>query len=123
MCSRSSPYDAPASRLKDRRRGHRPILMTGEMTDAQMAYVAFTRHRDRVDLFYNRVDFATDAKPMRKLGRERLKDTTLDYQLAAPDPADLPEVPSSVLGPMGGRQRGRAGPPVGGAPVGLNTGA
>lgn len=82
----------------------RAYVLAGEMMDAQMAYVAFTRHRDRVDLFYNRVDFATDAKLMRTLGRERLKDTTLDYGGAVsafgPDPIDLPEAPPWVFGPM-----------------------
>lgn len=77
----------------------RAYVLAGEMMDAQTAYVAFTRHRDRVDLFYNRVDFPTDAKLMRTLGRERLKDTTLDHQHAGFDSADLPEVPSWVFGP------------------------
>lgn len=62
----------------------RSYVLAGEMFDAHMAYVAMTRHRERVDLFYNRVDFPTDAKLMRRFSRENLKDTTLDYSKAAP---------------------------------------
>ncbi|MFZ4602986.1 MAG: Ti-type conjugative transfer relaxase TraA [Caulobacterales bacterium] len=78
----------------------RTYVLAGEMMDAQMAYVACTRHRDSVDLFYNRQDFPTDAKLMRLLGHDRLKDTTLDYAWRELVDADLPQPPAFVFGPV-----------------------
>jgi Ti-type conjugative transfer relaxase TraA len=69
----------------------RTYVLAGEMMDAHLAYVALTRHRKRVDLFYNRVDFPTDAKLMRALARDRTKDTTIDYRPRIVVEADLPE--------------------------------
>lgn len=75
----------------------RAYVLAGEMFDAHMAYVAMTRHRERVDLFYNRVDFPTDAKLMRTFQRENLKDTTLDYVVTVPPEADLPRLDPRLL--------------------------
>jgi hypothetical protein len=47
--------------------------------DRHAAYVGLTRHRDAVTLHYGRDDFAEPARLARTLGRERTKDTTLDY--------------------------------------------
>lgn len=71
----------------------RTYVLAGEMMDAHMAYVALTRHRDRVDLFYNRVDFPTDAKLMRALARDRTKDTSVDHVRPIVLEIDLPETP------------------------------
>jgi ATP-dependent exoDNAse (exonuclease V) beta subunit len=57
--------------------------------DAHAAYVAMTRHRERVDLYYDREEFSTDQDLMRLLSRDRQKDSVLDYGLAhaaAPSP-------------------------------------
>ena len=54
------------------------VLATPHM-DRHAAYVGLTRHRDGVALHYAREDFANPATLARVLGRERAKDTTLDY--------------------------------------------
>ncbi len=48
--------------------------------DRHAAYVALTRHRDGVALHYGRDEFADAGRLARTLGRERLKDTSLDYE-------------------------------------------
>lgn len=53
--------------------------------DSHSAYVAMTRHRERVDLFYDREEFETDEGLMRLLSRDRQKDSVLDYA-ATPSP-------------------------------------
>lgn len=47
--------------------------------DRHAAYVALSRHRERVDLHYGRDDFAGDEKLARILSRERAKDMASDY--------------------------------------------
>jgi len=54
------------------------VLASGFM-DRHAAYVALTRHRDGMSLHYGRNEFRDDAALARTLGRERLKDTSLDY--------------------------------------------
>ncbi len=54
------------------------VLATPHM-DRHAAYVGLTRHRDGVALHYAREDFASPAALARVLGRERAKDTSLDY--------------------------------------------
>ncbi len=55
------------------------VLATPHM-DRHAAYVGLTRHRDGVALHYGRDDFAAPARLARVLGRERAKDTSLDYE-------------------------------------------
>ncbi len=54
------------------------VLASAHM-DRHAAYVALTRHRDGVALHYGRDEFADGRQLARALGRERAKDTTLDY--------------------------------------------
>jgi Ti-type conjugative transfer relaxase TraA len=54
------------------------VLATPHM-DRHGSYVALTRHRERVSLHHAREDFADRAALADRLGRERAKDTTLDY--------------------------------------------
>ena len=54
------------------------VLATPHM-DRHAAYVGLTRHRDGVALHYAREDFSDPAQLARVLGRERAKDTSLDY--------------------------------------------
>jgi Ti-type conjugative transfer relaxase TraA len=51
--------------------------------DRHAAYVALSRHRDRVDLHYGHDDFADRSKLVRALSRERAKDMARDH---APTP-------------------------------------
>ncbi len=54
------------------------VLATGLM-DRHAAYVGLTRHREGVALHYACEEFADAGQLARVLGRERAKDTTLDY--------------------------------------------
>ena len=54
------------------------VLASGYM-DRHGAYTGLTRHRDGVALHYGRDEFADAAALARTLGRERAKDTSLDY--------------------------------------------
>lgn len=54
------------------------LLATPGM-DRHAAYVALSRHRDRVDLHYGQDDFADQGKLTRTLSRERGKDMASDY--------------------------------------------
>ena len=54
------------------------VLASGHM-DRHATYVALTRHRAGVSLHYDRGEFADGGQLARTLGRERAKDTSLDY--------------------------------------------
>ena len=54
------------------------VLASGHM-DRHAAYVALTRHRDGVALHYGRDEFRDGQALARTLGREGLKDSSLDY--------------------------------------------
>jgi Ti-type conjugative transfer relaxase TraA len=80
--------------------------------DRHAAYVALSRHRERVELHYGRDDFEDRGKLVRALSRERGKDMASDYEHETPGPirsrsASEPvrEVP---LAP--GKQSGREAP-------------
>ena len=55
------------------------VLATPGM-DSHSAYVAMSRHRDRLALHYGRDDFADQSKLVRTLNRERGKDMAGDYK-------------------------------------------
>jgi hypothetical protein len=55
------------------------VLATPHL-DRHAAYVGLTRHREGVALHYAREDFADRERLVHTLGRERAKDTTLDYE-------------------------------------------
>jgi Ti-type conjugative transfer relaxase TraA len=54
------------------------VLASGYM-DRHAAYVALSRHRDGVALHYGQDQFGDKAALAQTLGRERLKDSSLDY--------------------------------------------
>jgi Ti-type conjugative transfer relaxase TraA len=58
------------------------VLATSHM-DRHAAYVGLSRHRERVDLHWGADELGSRERLTRALGRERLKDTSLDYGLAA----------------------------------------
>ncbi|WP_424140520.1 Ti-type conjugative transfer relaxase TraA [Roseomonas chloroacetimidivorans] len=61
------------------------VLATPGM-DRHLAYVALSRHRQAVRLHWSDEDFGGPDGLRERLGRERAKDTTLDYDMADPDP-------------------------------------
>ena len=58
--------------------------------DRHAAYVALSRHRDRVDLHYGRDDFADQHALTRALSRERGKDMAADYPAPERVPVQQP---------------------------------
>ena len=66
------------------------VLASGHM-DRHATYVALTRHRDGVSLHYDRGEFADEGQLARTLGRERAKDTSLDYGAGAEQVAAFAE--------------------------------
>ncbi len=61
------------------------VLATPGM-DRHLAYVAMSRHRHAVRLHWSDEDFRSPEMLRDRLGRERAKDTTLDYETAESDP-------------------------------------
>jgi hypothetical protein len=57
------------------------VLASSHM-DRHAAYVGLSRHRERVDLHWSEDQVGSRARLTRVLGRERLKDTSLDYGFA-----------------------------------------
>ena len=57
----------------------RAHVLASSGLDRHAAYVALTRHRDGVELHYGADQIADRATLAKTLGRERAKDTTLDY--------------------------------------------
>ena len=57
----------------------RAHVLASSGLDRHAGYVALTRHRDGVALHYGADQFKDEAELARTLGRERAKDTTLDY--------------------------------------------
>ena len=66
------------------------VLASSHM-DRHAAYVGLSRHRERVDLHWSADQVGSRERLARVLGRERLKDTSLDYGLAGETRAE-PEV-------------------------------
>jgi len=66
------------------------VLATSHM-DRHAAYVGLSRHRERVDLHWGADELGNRERLTRSLGRDRLKDTSLDYGLAAGTRAE-PEI-------------------------------
>ena len=59
------------------------VLATPGM-DAHSSYVALSRHRDGVDLYYGGDDFANQDRLVRTLSRDRAKDMAADYERTDP---------------------------------------
>ncbi len=58
-------------------------VYASQYMDRQAAYVAMSRHRDGADLYYGKDEFSSFDQLKAALGRDRAKDTTLDYELEA----------------------------------------
>ena len=59
-------------------------LLATPGVDSHSTYVALSRHREQVDLYYGRDDFASEAKLVRAASRERGKDMASDYRAPVP---------------------------------------
>jgi Ti-type conjugative transfer relaxase TraA len=57
----------------------RTHVLASQHMDRHASYVALTRHREGVSLHYGQDEFSDTRELARVLGRERRKDTTLDY--------------------------------------------
>lgn len=57
----------------------RAHVLASDHMDRHAAYVALTRHRDGVTLHWSQDEFGSREKLTETLGRERRKDTSLDY--------------------------------------------
>lgn len=83
----------------------RAYVLASYMLDAHATYVAMSRHRKEVSLFYSRDEFENDAALSAMLGRPRPKDSTLDY---LPTPARRERTEGGL--PAGDGRRGRPQP-------------
>ncbi len=54
-------------------------VLAGINFNRHASYVALTRHKERVDVFYNQKRFKTVEKLFSTMSREKLKDITIDY--------------------------------------------
>ncbi|MBW4091871.1 MAG: Ti-type conjugative transfer relaxase TraA [Proteobacteria bacterium] len=72
------------------------VLASSHM-DRHAAYVGLSRHRERVDLHWSADQVGSRERLALVLGRERLKDTSLDYALAGGTQAE-PELPGETRG-------------------------
>ena len=63
----------------------RAHVLAGRPMDRHAAYVALTRHRDGVALHWSAEELGDREGLTRTLGRERAKDTSLDYGGAGPE--------------------------------------
>lgn len=63
----------------------RAHVLASRYMDRHAAYVALSRHRDRVDLHWSKEAFSSRAVLSRSMGRKRIKDTSLDYEIGQDD--------------------------------------
>jgi ATP-dependent exoDNAse (exonuclease V) alpha subunit len=57
----------------------RAHILASKYMDRHAAYVAMSRHTERVDMYYAKEEFTDFGKLVKSLSRDRRKDTTLDY--------------------------------------------
>jgi Ti-type conjugative transfer relaxase TraA len=74
-------------------------LLASDGLDRHAAYVGMSRHRETLAVHYGADDFKNRDQLTRTLGRERAKDTTLDYGEAFAERRGL--VRSEILAPRG----------------------
>jgi Ti-type conjugative transfer relaxase TraA len=64
-------------------------VLASQHMDRHAAYVALTRHRESVDLYWSAETFKSRERMVRTLSQERAKDSTLDYQVESARDAEL----------------------------------
>lgn len=57
----------------------RSLVLASKGFDSHLTYVALSRHRESMTLFYGQDEVADSAKLFARMSRDRTKDTTLDY--------------------------------------------
>ena len=57
------------------------IVLANKMLDAKAAYVAMTRHRENVDLYYRKSDFSSFKSLLNSVSRYTYKDSLSDYEI------------------------------------------
>jgi hypothetical protein len=78
----------------------RTHVLASRHMDRHAAYVGLSRHRERVDLHWSADEMGSRERLARVLGRERLKDTSLDYGLAAGGTAGQAEIRPESADPV-----------------------
>lgn len=58
----------------------RSYLLTSKHYDAHSSYVGMSRHKESCDVFSSREQFRSEQELVQRLGRSKIKDTTLDYK-------------------------------------------
>lgn len=58
----------------------RTVVLASKFMDAKATYVAMTRHRERVDLYYRKSDFKTFGALVRSASKYAYKDSLEDYK-------------------------------------------
>jgi Ti-type conjugative transfer relaxase TraA len=69
----------------------RVLVLATPGLDSHSTYVALSRHREQVDLYYGRDDFANQSKLVRVASRERGKDMASDYRTKETAPTAEPK--------------------------------
>ncbi|WP_419320591.1 Ti-type conjugative transfer relaxase TraA [Caulobacter sp. ErkDOM-E] len=75
----------------------RAHLLATDGLDRHAAYVGLSRHRQAVTMHYGADDFRSRDELVRTLGRDRSKDTTLDYAAAFAERRWLPAEPIRIV--------------------------
>jgi hypothetical protein len=83
-------------------------LLASDGVDRHAAYVGMSRHRETLALHYGADDFKDRDQLTRTLGRERAKDTTLDYSDAFAERRGLGQ--SDIIVPQGALQPAERAP-------------
>ena len=76
-------------------------LLATPGVDSHSTYVALSRHREQVDIYYGRDDFADHGKLVRAASRERGKDMASDYPARGKEQAVRPEPRRDIFAGLG----------------------
>ena len=63
----------------------RSYILASKYMDRHATYVAGTRHRDSVDIFYSKETFSSVRQLSNTLGREQRKDVAVDFSITTPE--------------------------------------
>lgn len=83
----------------------RSFVLATEGFDRHLTYVAFSRHRENLDVVYSRESFRSEDHMARMLSRERAKDVTTDYASQSASVRELTPPPGGYDASFGKRER------------------